>query len=821
MQNPFRPGKLIFLMALFFCVIPSVGAAQSYLLNRADFPIGTDPVWIASGDFNRDGKLDLAIADTEEGSISVLLARANGTFTNRIVYTGFSPGGVATGDFNRDGKLDLAVTNSSTNTVSILLGNGDGTFQAPMDFPTSLQPCQIVVADFNHDGKLDVVVTHNAGNSISVLLGNGNGTLQGYVDYSVPGPSIGIVAADFNRDSKVDLAVATATGVSIFLGKGDGTFGPATNFPAGQWPVELALGDFNRDGFVDLVVSNGPDCGCGYVSVLLGNGDGTFRAPSTMNLPAPGGQIVAGDFNRDHKPDFSVISNGLLYVFLGNGDGTFKAPALFGSDQSAETIATGDFNRDGIIDLAVGNFNGNNATTVSVLLGNGDGTFGRNAAYATGQRPYGVATADFNGDGRKDIATLNVNDNTVSILLGGPGGVFQPAVSYPVGNVGQQGAITVGDFNGDGKPDIAVTNFAAGTVSVLLNLGNGTFSGHADYAVGTDPESLVAGDFNGDGKLDLVVGNMGSGLAILLGKGDGTFQNAVSFAGGLSPMWIAAADFNHDGNIDLATVNGTSSVVSVLLGNGKGGFTAPVTYNTAAGLAAEAVIAADVNTDSYADLEVATSGGVSVLLNNGNGTFKTHVDYVLPGIAISMQAADITGDGKLDLVVSMAYNDPKVAVLVGNGNGTFRPYADYFAGQDPAGLAVVDFNKDGSGDIATTNLSPSTITVTFNTAAIALFPASIKFSSQVVGTVSSAKLETISNPGSAALRFTAAITITGTDAADFHETNTCGANLPVQTSCQVSITFQPTAVGTRTAKLLIADTALGQQQAVALTGSGK
>jgi hypothetical protein len=211
--------------------------AQSYLFNRADFVIGTNPSGVAVGDFNHDGMLDVATTDSIANTVSVLLGKADGTFSTRITQLTFSAGSPTVGDFNRDGKLDLAIIGSEG--VSILLGKGNGTFQAPMNF--SVDPNSggfMVVGDFNHDGKLDVAV---AGSTISVLLGNGDGTLKPYVGYSIPGYGIGIVTADFNRDGHLDLAVGDYENntVDVLLGKGDGTFGAATSFAAGQWPTQL------------------------------------------------------------------------------------------------------------------------------------------------------------------------------------------------------------------------------------------------------------------------------------------------------------------------------------------------------------------------------------------------------------------------------------------------------------------------------------------------------------------------------------------------------------------------------------------------------
>ena len=387
--------------------------AQSYLFNRSDFSIGIQPGGIATGDFNGDGALDVAITDSFAQTVSVFLGQANGTFKKIASYpAGYETGAVAVGDFNGDGKPDLIVANWIASSVSVYLGNGNGTFKAPTTTSVPYYASEMALADFNHDGKLDVAVTSNSANSVYVLLGRGNGTFDTPVTYTTPSYPIGIVAADFNRDGHIDLAMADTYGNDVFvmLGKGDGTFKPGTSFPAAGVSVGLGAGDFNGDGFLDLAVGNSPDCGCGSYSILLGKGDGTFGAPLTTSSSSPAGAILVGDFNGDHKLDIAVGSGSMIYIGLGKGNGTFQALVPYGSDHSAAAMALGDFNRDGVLDFVVANFNGNNSSTASVLLGNGNGTFAKIASYSTGLSPSAVVAADFNRDHHPDLATRNSQD---------------------------------------------------------------------------------------------------------------------------------------------------------------------------------------------------------------------------------------------------------------------------------------------------------------------------------------------------------------------------------------------------------------------------
>jgi hypothetical protein len=811
------------LLCLTACLLTPPASAQTYFFSRADFELGTYPGAVVVGDLNSDGNLDLVVADAQQSSVSILLGRANGTFLKQLVLKlGFGPGDVAIGDFNRDGVPDLALTNWSGNTVAIFLGAGNGRFQPSGQFATGQNPSGITVADFNHDGNLDVAVACG-GEVASVLLGNGDGTLQSHVDYAIASGPGGIVAADFNRDGKLDLAIAGgwANVVYVLLGNGDGTFQAITSFEAGEVPNQLLPRDLNGDGILDLVVMDSPDCGCAFLSVLLGNGDGTFKAPITTSIEYFPGDIVVGNFNHDNKLDVAVATAGVVSVLLGNGDGTFQSAVDYGADHSAWRLAVGDFNHDGIVDLAVASFNGNQPTHGSVLLGNGDGTFAAIAAYATGQQPVSVVAADLNSDGYPDLATLNSFDNSVSVLIGTGKGKFDQAVDYAVGIDGQEGTIVVSDFNGDGKQDLATTGFFGGTVSVLLNLGDGTFAKHVDYSVGSYPQFMVTGDFNEDGKVDLVVGNSGAGLSILPGKGDGTFGSPIPFGSGLSPLGIAAADLNHDGKLDLATVNGSqfSDVVSVLLGNGDGTFDAPVNYKV--GIGPTTVTAADMNQDGNPDLVVGVGASISVLLGKGDGTFQSASSYPLPATAVALQAADLHGGGKLDVAVVTGFNDPRLSVLEGNGDGTLKPFADYVVGAFPAALAIADFDRDVALEVAVANTGfGGTVTVMRNMPVIALSTAALEFPPQQVGTTSDPLNAILSNPGTALVKF-GSISITGQNAGDFSRTTTCKVNLDIGVHCPVAVRFRPSAKGRRSAVLRIVDNALGQTQTIRLSGIGQ
>jgi hypothetical protein len=320
---------------------------------------------------------------------------------------------------------------------------------------------------------------------------------------------------DVNRDGKPDLVVANriSNNVSVLLGNGDGTFKGAVNYNTGLQPVFVAVGDFNGDGKLDIVTAN---FGSNNVSVLLGNGDGTFKAAVNYNTGLQPDAVAVGDFRHDGKLDLAVANSGgnNVSVLLGNGDGTFQKALNFTTGTSPASVAVGDFNGDGKLDLAVAN---RGTTSVSVLLGNGDGTFQQAQSFLTGVEPVSVVVGDFNGDGKLDLVTANFGSNNVSVLLGNGNGTLQSPLSFDAGI--HPTSVAVADFNGDGKPDLAVANRDRNNVSVLLGNGNGTFQDHQDFATGTNPVSVATGNFKGGGKPDLVTANFGGNTASVLLNG--------------------------------------------------------------------------------------------------------------------------------------------------------------------------------------------------------------------------------------------------------------------------------------------------------------
>jgi len=336
----------------------------------------------------------------------------------------------------------------------------------------------------------------------------------------------------------------------------------------GTTPNGIVTADFNGDNIQDLAVANQ---GSNTISILLGNGDGTFTEGTTLTTGNQPGALVAGDFNGDGQIDLAVAdaADSRVLVFLGNGDGTFTPASPVDCnlvDQCGNTVdpvalAVGDFNGDGNLDLAVVN---ESISTISILFGAGDGTFRIQSTTPVALKgPTAVTAGDFNGDGITDLAVNSPTANTVEILLGQSSGVFKSVGSISTPGPGM---LVAADFNNDQKTDLAVLNPAASTVTVFFGNGNGTFQTGVPYATGAGPASILVGDFNADGVLDLATANStGNSISVLLGVAGGTFLPHTDTPAGGSPVWITAGGFNSNGLLDLAVTNSTGNSISIFL----------------------------------------------------------------------------------------------------------------------------------------------------------------------------------------------------------------------------------------------------------------
>ncbi len=741
---------------------------------------GASPSSVAVGDFNGDGYPDLAVTNSGDNTVSILLA----TYDTNFRFNGFSPLAafstgstslprhVAVADFNGDGIADLAVAHSGTNAVGVYLGAGDGTFSLAHTYTSGNTPNFIAVADFNGDGKADIAVANanesNASgqNTVTVYLGNGDGTLSSWNQLIVGNRARSIAVGDFNGDGKPDLATAnfSTDSLSIFLQNSGGTgFNQVSDvtFPSGTNPWSLVATDFNGDGKVDFLVSGWTT---GLLYALTGNGSGGFTAiaGSPFTVGANPGSIAVGDFDANGTLDVVVGSQGgsSLSTLLGGNPvaktatsitlttGSSSNTSTYGAQVSLGATATPSGLSGSIAFYdgfnLLGTSNSGSLTVLSLTPGghtltaryNGDSThlastsapvtFTVTPVASSGFVPgttaadsgtYFVAPANINNHAA--FVSVNRNANTVSAWTGNGSAPFSLYGSASVGS--SPTAAVVADFNGDGKPDIAVTNSGDNTVTILLGngvLGNSTGGFNpapgSPISVGGQPQYIATGDFNGDGIADLAVANFQStsnSITILLGNGDGTFHQATGSPAsvGSNPWFIAVADINGDGKADLVVPNGGSSNAYVLLGNGDGTFTTWTILTV--GSSARSVAVADFNGDGRPDLAFANynNNSITIYVQNSTGTgFSQLSDITLASGTNpwNVVAFDFDADGKIDLAVT-GFTSSKVYVFKGNGNGTFSSAANspVSAGTNPSGLLVEDFNGDGRPDLAVADQS--------------------------------------------------------------------------------------------------------------------
>jgi hypothetical protein len=558
-----------------------LGKGDGSLAARQGYPTGERPSAVALGDLDADGKLDLvAIALgppwVGSSSVSVLLGKGDGTFAANtdfpLGYDGGDPKAwVALGDVNGDGKLDVVAAGNYDSpypwgVVSVLLGKGDGSFGPPATLLVGDWLSSMSLFDFDDDGRPDLVLGLRVQATVGILFGQGDGTFAApRIDYLTGGELQALAQGDLDGDGKTDLALAframsySSSGLSVLFGRDSGVFASPLAYPTASEPLAIALGDLNGDGKLDIASA---DSDADAVTVLLGEGDGTFVAAADLAIGDQPACVALGDLDGDGRLDVvtaNSAANGVS-VFLGMGDGTFASKADLPTASWPTWVALGDVNADGKLDIIVtaGNQGGSYVKgTVSVLVGTGGGKFAAHVDSQAGVSPVSLAPGDLDGDGKLDLVVANEGFDgywSVGVLLGKGDGRFTAAADA---SGGRATSVALADLNGDGRLDLVMASDWDPVVSVLLGKGDGTFTAKVDYPTWGSVASITLGDMNGDAKLDVVAAS-GGAMEVLFGKGDGTFAARLSYA--TSPWKLALGDFNGDGRLDVASTAYPGSV---------------------------------------------------------------------------------------------------------------------------------------------------------------------------------------------------------------------------------------------------------------------
>jgi hypothetical protein len=684
----------------------------------------------AVADFNNDGRLDIA---NQSGPFQVLTVQpgiGNGYFGDPVVVDPASATfNLVSADFNNDGNADLLTASK------IYLGTGNGGFQQPRLLLLGANTSSFSVGDFNGDDNIDIAGNVFSTRNVEVFFGDGTGrfspvTVVDFVTNNVDT----VIVADMNGDKISDL-VATLAGnsVSVAFGSSTGVFGTPTAFPVGGTgnASRLAAGDVDGDNDLDIVTSNVEFFSDTRVTTLLNNGSGGLTAlPQFIDSSSNLVRISLADVNSDNKLDLlATNTSGVLVLRLGNQDGTFQATRRLPGIPGQVKMFFEDFTGDGIRDLGV-NGTGVGSPLFGVMVNDATGNLGpRQMDITTDSSPIGMATADFNEDGKTDVVTAN---EQLSFWVGfgdGVGGFGSP-ISIPVTRTPR--AVLTADINNDGNQDIfaIVQNVSEATAMTWVAFGNGngtfmpaTLAGPIAGFLGGRMPALI--DFNRDGLLDLATASMSNNrVAILRGFGNGQFvqQRVIDIPG--PPRSMTGGDFDQDGFIDLAVLSGS---VFVFLNNAD--FFPTAIGSFPAGQSNSHILASDFNADSKLDL-VTTSdtigGGIGnpgkavILLGAGNGGFSAPTEYIIGRGASQMATADFDGDGNKDVAVANSgYNvgsaaDTRVTVMYGNGAGIFPRVQDFTAANFPKGIGAIDIDTDADMDIVTPDWGQSRLTLLKN-----------------------------------------------------------------------------------------------------------
>lgn len=713
--SPFALGSLA--ATLFLC--GATASAQSQFQTR-QYKGPWYSKGICSGDFNGDGRTDVATADGNFANVSILFGQADGTLSAATFYSiasGFADlTSIVPGDFNADGNLDWAVTDAANDTVEIWLNNGAGSFAHSSTTNVGGSPIRVLSGRLDQqDSKLDVAVLCSGSSNVWILRGNGTGGVLSTSNTTPFGGSVNLTdmaIARLNADSVLDCAVVDAQNDRVWIAtnNGLGTFvqSQVLNLGAASQPWAIALGDTNSDTKNDIVlISRGSQT----MDMYAGNGNGTVATTpfNTVNDGTFSGvaRLQLGDFNADSKIDCGVTYESdvelhfycqdALGMFVGNDIWLPTSPFNYG-------FAFGDFDGDGLKDVVIPNFG---EAGVTLVRGTATGKYSYHGSdFYASPITDSCVVSDFNLDGVADVVSCDLFGR-VLMSYGFSNNFGYQFIGDAPNAPGDPWHIEAGDFNSDGFPDVVIACAAANGVALELSDPNngGQLLSPTYTTVSSDPRGLDIADVNLDGIADVVAAcNGANNCTILLGDGAGGFVNSGTLAVSVNPMFVVAADLNEDGAPDFVTAGQSNGEITVALGLGDGTF--PLTTNDSSGAGTSSVAVGDFNGDLRLDV-VAVNAWDNTLASwtgDGTGALNSYNSYNIGVEPTDVKLADVDGDGKLDVsVIHHGADWRNLGILPGDGAGNFGTMTTYavFNRQSwyKMELEIADLDGDGQSDI--------------------------------------------------------------------------------------------------------------------------
>ena len=621
---------------------------------------------VNTGDFNRDGRVDIVVAPNTVADVNVL-------FFNKTTATGgltqfamgrTAPAAVGVADFNLDGYQDIVAASVTDYNITVALGVASGTFGATTAKTLPAAPSAMAIADLNRDGYPDIVVTSNAGNALYVLTNDRSAYFASLKLSNNVAPTVSRIA-DVNHDGKLDIITLNSTAGTVYIrpGDGNGLFFSTTAIGSISGGVDMQVTDLDNDGNPDIAVLTSAN----LIAVHRGLGGLAFASYTTINgagsysgtTAGTSRMLCVGDVNHDGRTDLYVAADQVAWTAINNsprstGVRLTGQPVYMSGGAEAGGVAVADVNIDGIPDMVVTD---PTSSQITLLTGTGPGAMNANINVSVTGSPRRILAADLNHDKIADFVATSDASNNVLVFIGTGATSLIQKPSLAVGGVPK--SVAVGDLNHDGQTDVVVTVPSTNLLWRFLGVGDGTFGTGVSYSLGNSPNGLVLADFDRDGNLDVATANTSdSKVARMLGTGTGSFASLTTYATSAAPSQLAVGDLNNDGYLDLYTITATPSI-NVFTNNGSGGFGTYATPSGATISSAAMLAVSDINQDGVSDIVTFNNSTSEAMMIYYMNTSSVATAYERRGVnGYNQQSAyfyptvaDIDGDGWLDIAV--------------------------------------------------------------------------------------------------------------------------------------------------------------------------